>query len=413
MRKFKSLRFLMLIALLAIAISPVAAQDDETTVTIAADDPIIIVVATDLTGPIAEFGLDIAQAVEVAVAEINDAGGIDGHQVELITEDDRCSGDEATTVANRVVSNPQVVAVVGHICSGATIAASDVYEEARIPMMSPSATAAGVTERGLDVMNRVAFRDDVQGVVDANYMYKVLGLTKIAVMHDNDSYGLGLAEVVRDTFTELGGEVVGFEGISVDDQDYRSVLTTLVPDAPEAIFFGGYVQQAVLLVPQMQDVGLGDVIFFSDDGVYGEAFIDGAGDAAEGGYASFAQTPETDPERLEAFDATYEDMFGVAPADLGPFHYHAYDSAKMILGAIESVAEAQDDGSLVIDRNALVEAVRGTADYDGLTGMLTCDEKGDCGAGSIAINLVEDGAWVAVELPADLVAPAATAEAAQ
>lgn len=412
MHKLKSLRFLLLVALLAIAISPVAAQDDETAVTVAPDDPIIIVVATDLTGPIAEFGLDIAQAVEVAVAEINDAGGIQGHPVELITEDDRCSGDEATTVANRVVSNPQVVAVVGHICSGATTAASDVYEEARIPMMSPSATAAGVTERGLDVVNRVAFRDDVQGVVDANYMYKVLGLTKIAVMHDNDTYGLGLAEVVRDTFTSLGGEVVAFEGISVDDQDYRSVLTPLVSEAPEAIFFGGYVQQAVLLVPQMDDVGLSDVIFFSDDGVYGEAFIEGAGDAAEGGYASFAETPQTDPERLEAFNATYEEMFGVAPEDLGPFHYHAYDSAKMILAAIDAVAEAQDDGSLVIDREALVAAVRGTADYDGLTGTLTCDDKGDCGAGSIAINLVEDGAWVPVELPEDLVAPVAT-EAAQ
>jgi branched-chain amino acid transport system substrate-binding protein len=259
-----------------------------------------------------------------------------------------------------------------------------------------------VTERGLTVINRVAFRDDVQGVVDAHYMYKVLGLRKIAVLHDNDTYGLGLAETVRDTFTELGGEIVAFEGINVDDQDYRSVLTPLVTEAPEAIFFGGYVQQAVLLVPQMGDVGLGDVIFFSDDGVYGEAFLKGAGDAAEGGYASFAETPETDPERLEAFDETYEDMFDIAPADLGPFHYHAYDSAKMVLQAIDAVAVEGDDGSLTIDREALVEAVRTTADYDGLTGLLTCDEKGDCGAGFIAINQVVDGEWIAVDVPDDL-----------
>ena len=107
------------------------------------------------------------------------------------------------------------------------------------------AHAAGVTERGLDVVNRVAFRDDVQGVVDAHYMYKVLGLRRIAVLHDNDTYGLGLAEVVQNTFTELGGEVVAFQGINPDDQDFRPVLTSLVPLAPEAIYFGG-VQQAVL-----------------------------------------------------------------------------------------------------------------------------------------------------------------------
>lgn len=401
MRQIKSLRFVLLIVLLVAAITPVQAQD-EGTVVIAPGDPIKLALATDLTNAIPEFGLDISQAGQVAVAEVNEAGGIKGFQVAIQVEDDRCTGDDATTVANRIASDPQVVAVVGHICSGATVSASDVYEEARIPMMSPSATAAGVTERGLDVMNRVAFRDDVQGVVAANYMYKVLGVRTLAVLHDNDTYGLGLAEVVRDTFTELGGEVVAFQGINVDDQDFRPVLTGLVPMAPEAIYFGGYVQQAVLLVPQKNDVGLQDVIFFSDDGVYGEALISGAGDAAEGVYAAFAEQPKTDPERLEAFVDAYEEMFDVLPSDLGPFHYHAYDSTKMLLNAIEEVSVVDDAGNLVIDREELIDAVRNTTDYDGLTGLLTCDEKGDCGAGSIAINLVEDGEWVNVEVPEDL-----------
>ncbi|MBN2305482.1 MAG: branched-chain amino acid ABC transporter substrate-binding protein, partial [Anaerolineae bacterium] len=296
---------------------------------------------------------------------------------------------------------PEIVAVVGHICSGSTIAGSEIYEEARIPMMSPSATNATVTERGLDVVNRVAFRDDVQGMVDANYMYKVLGITKIAIMHDNDSYGLGLAEVVQAEFERLGGEVVAFEGINVDDQDFRPVLTALVPAEPEAIFFGGYVQQAVLLVPQKADVGLEDVIFFTDDGVFGPAFIDGAGDAAEGVYASFAEPGQGSEEAIAAFYEKYDEMFGETT---GPFHLHAYDSAKMIFNAIDAASEVDADGNLVIDREALIAALRGTADYEGLTGMLTCDEKGDCAAGSIAINLVEDGEWVQVELPEDLIA---------
>lgn len=403
MQHVKHLRFVLLVALLLAAISPVYAQDDENLVVFAPGDAIKVALVTDLTGPIAEMGLDIQQGAEIALMEVNEAGGIQGFPVEFVVEDDRCSGDEGTLVANRVVSDPQIVAVVGHACSGATIAASDVYADARIPMVSASATAALVTERGLDVVNRVAFRDDAQGTVDANYLYKVLGVRKLAVLHDNDAYGLGLAEVVRDVFTGLGGEVVGFAGINLDDQDYRPVLTPLAAGAPEALFFGGYKEQAILLVTQMQDVGLGDVIFFSDDGVLGDAFIEGSGAAAEGAYASFVEEVEGIAEANEAFDEKYEDLFGVEPESQGPYHAHAYDAAKIVLNALAEVAVLDDSGNLVVDREALIEAIRNTADYEGLTGVLTCNEKGDCGAGSIGIRMVEDGEWVPVDVPDDLV----------
>lgn len=402
MHRFKTVRFVLLITLLLTAFSTTYAQDDEGVVVYAPGESIKIAVVTDLTGPIAQMGLDIQQAAEIARLELNEAGGIEGFPVEYVVEDDRCSGDEGTLVANRVASDEQIVAVLGHACSGPTIAGSDVYEEARIPMVSPSATAALVTERGLDVVNRVAFRDDVQGTVDAHYLYKVLGVRRLALLHDNDSYGLGLAEVVRDTFTELGGEVVAFEGINVDDQDYRSVLTPVAAASPDAIFFGGYQQQAVLLVSQMRDVGLGDVIFFSDDGVYADVFIQGAGAAAEGVYVSFVQEAEASVEANEAFDETYRDLFGTYPQEQGPFHAHSYDSAWIAFNALQEVAEVDDEGNLVIDREALIEAIRNTENYEGLTGTLSCDEIGDCGAGSIGINIVEDGEWVPVEVPEDL-----------
>jgi branched-chain amino acid transport system substrate-binding protein len=191
-------------------------------------------------------------------------------------------------------------------------------------MVSPSATAAEVTSRGLTVINRVAPLDAVQGVVDANYIFKVLGATKLACLHDNDTYGLGLAEVVCNTFEELGGEVVAFEGINVEDQDYRPVLTPLAALEPDVIFFGGYEQQAVLLIPQKNDVGLENTIFFGPDGIFGQSTIDGAGESAEGVYASF-------PPVLvyEDWDAKYEELFGINPTEdfLGPFHYHSADSA--------------------------------------------------------------------------------------
>jgi branched-chain amino acid transport system substrate-binding protein len=402
MRTVKSLRFILLIVLVLAAIAPAYAQDGGEVVVVPAGETIKIALVTDLTGPIAPMGLDILQAAEIAVKEVNDAGGIDGFEVELVVEDDRCSGDEGTTVASRVVSDEQIVAVSGHSCSGPTISASEIYEEARLPMMSPSATNATLTARGYDVVNRVAFSDGAQGEVDAHYLYKILGVTKLAILHDNDAYGLGLAEVVERVFTELGGEVVSFEGISVEDQDYRPVLTPLAADAPEAIFFGGYQEQAVLLVTQMEDVGLGDVTFFSDDGVQAQAFIDGAGDAAEGAYASFAETPPGNVEANDAFDALYEELYGVAPDEQGPFHAHSYDATTMLINAIAEVAVVNDNGDLEIDREALVAAVRGTTDYEGLTGTLSCNENGECGAGRIVIFQVEDGEWVQVDVPQDL-----------
>ncbi len=402
MLKIKSLRLILLIALVVIAVNPVYGQDDNSKVVVAPGETVKIALVTDLTGPIAPMGLDILQAGELAAMEVNEAGGIDGFDVELVVEDDQCSGDQGTTVGNLVASNLEIVAVAGHSCSGPTIAASDVYEEARLPMMSPSATNYTLTSRGYDVFNRVAFSDGAQGEVDANYMYKILGIRKLAILHDNDAYGQGLAEVVESVFTDLGGEVVSFGGIILEDQDYRPVLTPLVTLEPEAIFFGGYQEQAILLVTQMQDVGLQDVIFFSDDGTKAQAFIDGAGDAAEGAYASFAETPPGNVAANEAFDARYKELYGTSPDEQGPFHAHSYDAMMILINAVKEVAVVDDAGNLVIDREELIKAVRNTKDYPGLTGTLSCDAKGECGAGRVIVYQVENGEWVAVDVPEDL-----------
>jgi branched-chain amino acid transport system substrate-binding protein len=396
MRHIKSVRFLLLIALMVIAIAPVHAQEEAGKVVIPPGGSIHIVVQTDLTNLIPEFGQDIWQGVQVAASFLNDAGGIKGFPVELSVEDDRCTGDDATTVASLVASDPQVVGVVGPICSGATISASVVYEDARIVMVSPSATAVEVTARGLSVVNRVAPLDSVQGVYDANFMYKILGARKLAALHDNDTYGLGVAQAVADEFTRLGGEVVAFEGINTDDQDYRPVLTPLAALEPDVIFFGGYVQQAVLLAPQKNDVGLENAIFFGPDGIKGPDFVAGAGAAAEGTYASFP------PELQYAdFDARHQQMFDLTEY-IGPYHYHAADAFGLIAAALDKVAEVDADGNLVIDREALIAAVRATKDYEGLTGVLTCADNGDCGSTVFAIYVVQDGVFVPVEIPDDL-----------
>lgn len=414
----KHFRFVAVLLALLVMVTPayanisntnksVQSQSDATQVVVPAGEPIKLGLATDLSNLIPQPGQDIANGARVAVLERNEMGGIQGFQVELDVQDDRCVGEDATNVANLFASDPQVVAVVGHVCSGATSAAIDVYVQARIPSVSPSSTAAFLPEKGYDTFNRVAFSDAAQGTVDARYIYTVLGATTLAVVHDNTDYGKGLSEIVAAEFTALGGTVVNGGELLVinpDEQDYRAVLTPLAAEPPAAVFFGGYEQQAALLVSQMKEVGLADSIFFSDDGTYTQGYIDAAGEAAEGSYASFVDTSSfANADALEAFKARYETEFGVAPDELGPFHAHAYDATEIIMNAIDSVATVDADGNLVINREDLIAAIRNTTDYAGLTGTLSCDPTtGECGAGSIGVNLVEGGEWVAVEVPSEL-----------
>jgi branched-chain amino acid transport system substrate-binding protein len=377
-------------------------QSDGTQVVVPAGETIKIGVATDLSNLLPEPGADFRNAALLAIEQRNEEGGIMGFEAELVVEDDRCDGAEATNVANLFASDPQITAIIGHVCSGASIPASSIYQEARIPMVSIS-TAAAFTAQGFDVVNRVTFSDAAQGIVDARYIYDAIGAERIAILHDNTDYGKGLADEVQKEFERLGGTVVGYEAIDVDDQDYRPVLTVLAAEEPEALFFGGYQNQAALLVSQMDEVGLAETIFFSDDGVLTEAFIDQAGDSAEGSYASFTDdTAFANAENNLAFDEAYEEAFGMSPDDLGPYHAHGYDAANIILNALESVATIDDEGNLVINRDELVEAIRDTEDFDGLTGVLACDSNGECGAGIVGINLVEDGEWVPVEVPEEL-----------
>ena len=410
----KKFRFLVVLVLLLAVAAPAyagvvpttqnaVAQSDATQIVVPAGESIKVGLATDLSNVIPEPGADIRNGGLLAVNATNDNGGIMGFTVELDVQDDRCDGADATNVANLFAADPQIAAVVGHVCSGASIPASAIYQDARIPMVSPSSTAAAFTAPGFDVVNRVAFTDSAQGVVDARFIYDQLGARNIAILHDNSDYGKGLADEMQAEFERFGGTIVASEAIDPEDQNYRSVLTDLVENAPELIFFGGYQNQAALLVTQMQEVGLEDTIFFSDDGIFTQTYIDQGGESAEGSYASFVDSSSfANAEANDAFDAAYEDAFGVAPDDLGPFHAHAYDATMIILHAIEAVATVDDDGNLVVDREALILAIRATVDYDGLTGMLSCDGNGECGAGIIGVNIVEGGEWVAVEVPEGL-----------
>lgn len=348
-----------------------------------------------LTGPIPDPGKDIRQAAEIAVDDLNEMGGVEGFLFELVAEDGACSGDQGTVVGNKFAADPTIVAVTGGTCSGETFGLTPALAEARIPFVSPSATNPAVVSEECDVCNRVALSDALQGVVDAEYVFNELGLKKVAAMHDNSDYGKGLAEIFQNHILALGGEVTNFEGVQVGDTDFRAALAKIGANAPEFIFFGGYSTEAALVAQQMKETpGLENAKFMSDDGAYTQQYLEAAGAAAEGTYMSFVAGAEAE-EANAAFDAKYMDKFGVSPDDLGPFHGQSYDSVMVIATAIKAVA-VKDGDNLVIDREALLGAIRGVSGLAGLTGTLSCNEIGECGAGGVQIFQVTGGEFVQV-----------------
>jgi branched-chain amino acid transport system substrate-binding protein len=290
-----------------------------------------------------------------------------------------------------LASDPDVVAIAGHTFSGSTAAAIPIYNEARIPMLSPSATRADLTEGDQDVFNRIPFTDDLQGQFASEYLFNVLGVTKLAVMHDGEAYGKGLAEKVQSVFMELGGEVVAFEAITPGETDYSAALTDIGAAGPDAIFFGGYDTECAVIAQGMPVAGLEDVILFSDDGAYGSTFIELAGEYSEGTYAGVAAVLESDAKA--AFDVRYEDVYGAVPGEISTFTWHGYDVTDALIQQIKSVAILGGDGNLYIPREALIEAVNTMTGYEGLTGVLTCN-GGECNASGPSFQVVRDGEWV-------------------
>lgn len=349
--------------------------------------------SSPMTGPYADFGIDAENSGLIAAA---DAGDVEGWTFELVAEDDEGGAEGGAAVANKLVADPSFVGMAGPLFSGATAAGMPIYEEAGVTMLSPSATAAFLTQEGSEVFNRVPFTDPIQGASAASYMYDVLGFTTIAVLHDGEDYGKGLATTVKDEFEALGGTVTTFEGITAGEADYTPILSTVAVDSPEAVYFGGYNQDGAVLTNQMKAVGLEDAIFFGCDGTWGLDYLTQTGANGEGSiHANTRKPPES--EAKDAFDAAYEAAYGVAPVVLSPFSYNSYDCTTILANAVKAVAYVGDDGNLYVPRSEMAATVRGTSGYEGVSGAITCNEIGECNEEGPAFESIVDGEWVVLQ----------------
>lgn len=363
----------------------VACDDPLGCVTIAPGDPIILASALVISGPNTELGLDSQYGVQLA---IDFRGEVLGHPVQLQPEDDGCSAEGGQTSAQKIVSNRQIVAMIGTSCSGAGVPAARIISDAGFVMVSPSNTSPSLTDPALHQPGylRTAHNDTVQGAAMAEFAYNVLGVRKAAAIHDGDPYTEGLASVFADAFRALGGEIVAFEAESAEATNVEPLLTSLAAAGPEFVYLPVFIPLGSLIVNTASDVeGMSGVVLAGADGIQSPSFLENTVGTSEGMYVSGPDLSFSNTFYEETFLPAYRDKYGSDPT--APFHAHAFDATNMILDAIEKVAQQGANGT-VIGRQALRDALFATSGMQGITGTITCNEVGDCADPQISVSQV-------------------------
>ncbi len=327
-----------------------------------AADTIKIALAGPVTGPVAQYGDMQFIGAKMAIEQINKAGGVNGSQLEGVVFDDACDPKQAVAVANRIV-NQEIQFVVGHLCSSSTQPASDIYEDEGILMVTAASTSPEITTRGYELVFRTIGLDSLQGPTAGKYIAEQVKPKKVAVIHDKQQYGEGIATAVRDVLKEAGIDVPVFEGVTAGDKDFSALIAKLRQEGVDFVYYGGYHPELGLILRQSAEQGL-KVGFMGPEGVGNSDISAIAGEASEGLLVTLPKAFDEDPrnaELVEAFKAKNEDP-------TGPFVFPAYAAVQIIADGIKLAGDT--------DTAKVAEALRAN-EFDTPTGVLSFDEKGD------------------------------------
>ncbi|AAQ60152.1 branched-chain amino acid ABC transporter substrate-binding protein [Chromobacterium violaceum] len=361
----------------ASAPSQAAAGGGETVVKIGQVSP--------MSGPISHLGKDNEYGAKLAIEDLNAKGvEIGGKKVkfELVSEDDQGDPKIGTQVAQRLV-DAGVVGVVGHLNSGTTIPASKIYSDAGLPQISPSATNPDYTKQGFKTTFRVIANDVQQGKALGEFAAGTLNAKKIAIIDDRTAYGQGLADQFEGAVKAKGAQVVKREFTNNTATDFNAILTSIKATNPDLVFYGGMDAQAGPLAKQMQRLGI-KAKLMGGDGWQTPEFVKLAGDASEGQYASSCGISRDKMPGFKAFDEKFKKEFNTDVQIYAPFEY----DAVMVL--VDAMKRAKS-----YDPKAYLPEV-GKTDYQGVTGKIAFDDKGDIKNGAVTVYQVKNGKWEVV-----------------
>ncbi len=337
--------------------------------------------AAPFTGDYATYGASHKAGADIAMAELNAAGGVNGGQVSTELGDDLGDPKQAVLVAQKFIDDSSILVVDGHMFSGATIAAAPKYQTAGLPMISPSATNPDITDLGSYIW-RICMTDAVQGKGLADYSVTTLGKKNIAIMYDSSDYGRGLADAYESGVQADGGTIVGKEQYATGDTDFKAQLTKLKGKNPDLLFLSGYYPEGAKIAQQASELGM-TVQMLGSDGYASDELPKLGGAAVEGMLVStFFDYTKDDPAVQKFVEAYKAANNGTNP------DWFAANSYDVIMLAAQAAKNAGKN-----DRTAINDALGSIGTYQGISGPITFDANGDVQK-PLSIVIVKDGGLV-------------------
>ncbi len=326
----------------------------------AADIKVAIVGA--MSGPVAQYGDMEFTGARQAIADINAKGGVNGNKLVGMEYDDACDPKQAVAVANKVI-NDGIHYVIGHLCSSSTQPASDIYEDEGVIMITPAATAPDLTTRGYKLVLRTTGLDSDQGPTAAKYILEHVKPQRIAVVHDKQQYGEGLARAVQDSLKKANANVVLFEGVTAGDKDFSTLVARLKKENVDFVYFGGYYPEMGQILRQARAAGL-TTKFMGPEGVGNSSLSNIAGAASEGMLVTLPKRYDQVPANQPIVDALKARKLDPT----GPFVWTTYAALQSLTTAMQRTSSTEP-AKLAADLKA--------KSVDTVMGPLSWDEKGD------------------------------------
>lgn len=340
-------------------------------------DGLTVGIMVPTTGSEATYGQDMANAVDLAITEINAAGGVLGQQLSSIVGDDGCDPQQAVNAASKLASSG-VVGVVGGYCSGATVPTLKIYGDANIPFVIAAANSTQLipANPGNAFMINSTGNDQVAKAVE---YFTSRGIKSLAIVNQGDAYSQDLADLTKKAWEAAGNTVPAFEVANKGEQDYSAIVTAIRSANPDAVFWTAYYADGGLLIRQLRQAGYQGVIAVGDGSNSPELF-NIAGSAAEGVIAFSNPTAEFLPE-AKAFIDAYNAAYGTSP---GPYAPLAYDGMKLLASAITAAGSTEPD--------AVIAALK-ASDFDGLAGNITFTPENTLARSNFVVLEGKNGAW--------------------
>jgi len=345
-----------------------------------AADTIKIGVGGVISGDLAPYGISSVRGCEIAVEDINAKGGILGKKVELLIGDDVCKPEVGVNMATKLVSDGAQM-IVGHVCSGATLAANKIYKDANLLVVSPASTNDDLTFTGENPnFFRTISYDGAQAKLMTSFVKDTLKKTKVALIHDKGDYGKGQMELAKMNFEEMGGvEIVLFEGVTTGAVDYTAIVQKIKRSKAEVTMWGGYHSDASKIVGLLKKKRV-KTIFFGGDGIIGDNFVTLAGKYSDGVYATGPNDTSSNPLYKE-LTKKHQKKYSEEP---GTFFYNAYACVQALANAVEKAGSVDYDK---MHKALMAEKI------DSPLGSIGFDERGDVVGAGFAVYKVIDGRY--------------------